>query len=231
MTPRRLGIVGGTFDPIHIGHVDAARLAYERLRLTDVWLLPTHVPPHRPQPCVSPFDRFAMTALACAGHTWLSAVPLELLRAGHSYTADTLTRLHSAGSSPSQIFFITGADAFAEIETWKQYPAVLDMAVFCVVARTGFGLDQLRQRLPGLANRWVRVNELDGVGTLDERAHGRGEHPVALLHGDLPDVSATAIRQRLRGGHGITGLVPELVEEYIARQHLYGPVVSDRPQL
>lgn len=231
MIRRRLGIVGGTFDPIHVGHIDAARLAYERLRLTEVWLLPTHVPPHRPQPGVSPFDRFAMTALACAHHSWLSAVPLELQRAGHSYTADTLARLHAEGTTSSQIFFITGADAFAEIETWKQYPVVLDMAVFCVVARTGLGLDELCQRLPGLAGRWVRVTEAAGLEALDARAHAGGRHPVALLHGELPDVSATEIRGRLRDGNSITGLVPDLVEEYIARQRLYRPLAPDRSQL
>jgi nicotinate-nucleotide adenylyltransferase len=218
-----VGLLGGTFDPVHQGHIAAAHLVRERLGLTQVWLMPTHVPPHRSQePRVSPFHRFAMTALACAGQTGLTALPLELEQPGISYTADTLARLHERQVAASQIFFITGADAFAEIATWKRYPTVLDMAIFTVVGRTTLSLDAVEARLPDLAPRWVRVRDANDREALLRRAVSEVPRPIALLEGTLPDVSATAVRDRLRAGQSISGLVPELVAEYIFRHHLYG---------
>lgn len=217
-----VGLLGGTFDPIHLGHIAAAHLVRERLGLPQVWLMPTHRPPHRSQePRVSPFHRFAMTALACAGQTGLTALPLELEHPGVSFTADTLTRLHEREITASQIFFITGADAFAEIATWKRYPTVLDMATFTVVGRTSLSLDAVEARLPELASRWVRVRDARDGEALLRRAASDRPRPVALLEGTLPDVSATAVRERLRTGQSVTGLVPDLVAEYIFRHHLY----------
>lgn len=222
MNTHPVGLLGGTFDPIHLGHIAAAQLVRERLGLAQVWLMPTHVPPHRHlEPGVSPFHRFAMTALACAGREGLTALPLELEQPGVSYTADTLSRLHERDIAPSQIFFIAGADAFAEIATWKLYPDVLDMAVFTVVGRTTLSLDAVEARLPDLAPRWVRVGTASDREALLRRAAAEGPRPIVLLEGTLPDVSATAIRKRLRAGQSIAGLVPDLVAEYILRHHLY----------
>lgn len=223
MSGPRIGLLGGTFDPIHAGHVSAAQLVRDRLGLDAVWLMPTHVPPHRSQqPQVSPFHRYGMTALACAGRPWLSASPLELEHPGPSYTADTLARLHARGVSASHIFFITGADAFAEIATWKRYPDVLDMAVFTVVGRTTLSLDGLTARLPSLAARWMHVSGEPDRVAIRRRAGDDGPQPIVLIEGSLPDVSATEVRGRLRRGLPIDGLVPDLVAEYISRQRLYG---------
>lgn len=217
-----VGLLGGTFDPIHVGHIAAAHLVRERLGLTQVWLMPTHVPPHRSlEPRVSPFHRFAMAALACAGQTGLTALPLELEQPGVSYTADTLARLHARAVEASQIFFIAGADAFAEIATWKRYPSVLDMAIFTVVGRTTLSLDALEARLPELASRWVRVRDTNDGEALLRRAASEVPRPIALLEGELPNVSATVVREHLRAGRSVTGLVPDLVGEYIFRHHLY----------
>src|SRR5436190_20557977 len=153
----RLGILGGTLDPVHVGHVATARAARHALGLDRALLLPSRVPPHRPiQPAASPFHRFAMTALAVNGIDGLEASDAELIAPGTSYTADTLERFHSAGLSAAQIFFILGADAFAEIETWNRYPQVLDLANFAVVARPGYDTTRLIDSLPSLAPRVLR---------------------------------------------------------------------------
>jgi nicotinate-nucleotide adenylyltransferase len=150
----RIGILGGTLDPIHCGHLAAAAAARDTFDLPRVLVIPSHVPPHRPvQPVASPYHRFAMAALAVSGMPRVEACDDELRAEGPSYTADTLERLHRRGYGPSQIFFVTGADAFAEIATWKRYPEVLDLAHFVVVSRPGYAIDALAERLSDLRER------------------------------------------------------------------------------
>src|SRR5207248_10043934 len=115
MPSRRLGILGGTFDPIHCGHVDTARVAESALGLTELLIVPSHTPPHRPEPVASAYHRFAMVALVVASRPRWRASDLELRTAAPSYTASTLDRLRSAGYAATELFFIVGADAFAEI--------------------------------------------------------------------------------------------------------------------
>ena len=129
MPGRRLGVLGGTFDPIHCGHVDAAHAAAAALGLTDLIVVPSFIPPHRPQPIASSYHRFAMVALAVAGRRGWRASDLELRAEGPSYTSATLDRLHAGGWRPDEIFFITGADAFGDIATWRDYPALLEQAM------------------------------------------------------------------------------------------------------
>ena len=134
----RIGILGGTFDPVHTGHVDTALAAQRALALDRVLVLPSGTPPHRASPpAASRFHRFAMAALAVTGLPGLMVSDLEIGHTGPCYTFDTLARLHATGLAAAQIFFITGADAFAEIETWSRYPQVLEMANFVVVSRPG----------------------------------------------------------------------------------------------
>ena len=151
----RIGILGGTLDPIHVGHLETALAARQALALDRVIVLPSRVPPHRQhQPVASRYHRFAMAALAVDGVDGLSVSDIELRAPEPSYTADTLERFReSSGLPASQIFFITGADAFAEIETWHRYPEVLDLSHFVVVSRPGCPVEALREQLPALAPR------------------------------------------------------------------------------
>src|SRR5881392_2574236 len=160
MIARRLGILGGTFDPIHGGHVDAARAVESALRLTDMLIVTSHIPPHRPQPFASPYHRFAMVALVVAEHSRWRASDLELRAAAPSYTSCTLDRLHAAGYRPTELFFIVGADAFGEIESWRDYPSIFDRAHFAVVSRPGFVVADLARRLPALAPRMIPVTSV-----------------------------------------------------------------------
>jgi nicotinate-nucleotide adenylyltransferase len=213
----RIGILGGTLDPIHCGHLDAAIAAREALQLTQVRVLPSRVPPHRAiQPVASPFHRFAMSALAVNGLDRLIASDAELCVTGPSYTADTLDRMRQSGVDPLQIFFITGADAFAEIATWHRYPEVLNLAHFVVVSRPGHAMDDMRRRLPALSSRMRSAAD-----AIREGARALGNPSILLIETITRDVSSTGIRERLRRGDSIGGLVPPAVERHIYQHGLY----------
>jgi nicotinate-nucleotide adenylyltransferase len=202
---KRLGVLGGTFDPIHFGHLDAAEAAKAGLTLDDVLFVPSHDPPHRAvDPLATAFHRFALVALAIDGHAGYRVSDVELRREGPSYTVTTLRELHQAGWKASQIFFILGADAFAEIATWHQYPAVLDCANFAVISRPGAKLEAVPAR-------------------------PRTEHGTGIYHVEARtrDVSSTTIRARLAAGQAIDDLVPAAVARHIRVHHLYG-AVDDR---
>jgi nicotinate-nucleotide adenylyltransferase len=215
--PGRTGILGGTFDPVHEGHVAAAEAACAALALDRVLLLPSHLPPHRPsQPRASAFHRFAMLSLAIGGHPQLAASDVELLLAGPSFTAVTLRRLLEIGYQASQLFFIIGTDAFAEIASWHDFPAVLDLAHFVVISRPGQSFDVLHRRLPALVPR-MRVG--GGPAGIGETGHGC---LVFLVNAATPDVSSTAIRERAARGDSLGGLVVPEVERHIRKHGLYG---------
>lgn len=210
---RRLGILGGTLDPIHVGHLETALAARLALGLTEVVIMPSRIPPHRVHgPAASTFHRFAMAALAVNDLEAVRVSDEELASGGPSYTARTLERIGARGFDPSQIFFITGADAFAEIETWYRFPAVLELAHFVVVSRPGAPVATVAERVPRLRGRM-------------KAAGGAGDVPcepsILLIDARTPDVSSTDIRRRVRAGESIQGLVPRPVELHILRHGLY----------
>lgn len=196
----KLGVLGGTFDPIHVGHIAAADAAQQGLGLDSVMLVPSRISPHRNDPTsAGAEDRFAMVRLAAAERSGWVASRIELDREGPSYTYDTLKALATPGT---QIFFITGADAFAEIATWSRYPAVLDLANFVVVSRPGITLDSLHERVPSAFS-------------------SRSSTRVILVEATTPDVSSTEIRRRGHVGDTLHGLVPDAVAGYIQAHRLY----------
>jgi nicotinate-nucleotide adenylyltransferase len=203
--PDRLGILGGTFDPIHFGHLDVADAARRAMSLDQVWLIPSCDPPHRPaDPVASAFHRFALVALAIQGNDALRVSDIEVTRTGPSYSVDTLRALAGMGWRPSQLFFILGSDAFAEIATWHQFPAVLDAANFVVMARPGTSLDTAIARTPSLGDRL-------GTSIFPVEAHTRA-------------VSSSTIRARLAARQPIDDLVPTAVARHIVAHHLYEAV-------
>jgi len=208
----RMGLLGGTFDPIHLGHLAAAHAAQRALRLDRVRLVPAARPPHRPDsPRASEYHRLEMLRRAIAGTAGWEVSDLELRRDGPSYTYDTLAHLHREGLTPLQLFFITGTDAFAEIATWHRYPEVLDAAHFAVVTRPGFTLPALQARVPSLADRMIEPAELDAASA----------PRILLIESPTPDVSSTDIRERAARGESLTDLVPPEVAAYISQHHLY----------
>jgi nicotinate-nucleotide adenylyltransferase len=212
---RRLGLLGGTFDPVHYGHLDAAEAARTALALDEVWLVPSHIPPHRPQdPIATPYHRFALAVLAVADRVPYRVSDMELRRTGRTYTVDTLRSLHEQGWTCSQLFFILGTDAFAEIATWHEYPDVLDAANFVVIARPGTTVDEALSRTPTLRSRVCTPEALEREFTAR----------IVVIAAATRDVSSTTIRERLRAARPIGDLVPPAVGRHILTHHLYGAV-------
>jgi len=214
---RRLGVLGGTFDPIHFGHLDAAEAARASLELDEVLFIPAHDPPHKPaDPRASAFHRFALIALAIQDWPGYRASDMELTREGASYTVDTLRALHGCRWRAPQLFFILGADAFADIAAWREFPAVLDLAHFAVIARPGATPDEALARTPDLRSR-ARLPA--------SRAWNHEEGTaIYLVEARTRDVSSTTIRERLAERKAIDDLVPAAVARHIASHHLYGAV-------
>ena len=205
---RRLGVLGGTFDPIHYGHLRAGEAAATALTLDEIRVIPLRDPPHRAlDPRASAFHRFALCALAIEGKPTWRMSDAEVTRTGLSYTAHTLHALHAEGWKPSQIFVILGSDAFAEIATWYDFPAVLTSANYAVVARPGTTLKAA----------WDRF---DPAGVQDPSLSG-GATGFFRVETKTPDVSSTDIRGRLAAGLSIDDLVPPPVARYILNHRLY----------
>jgi nicotinate-nucleotide adenylyltransferase len=223
----RLGLLGGTFDPIHRGHLDAAHAARRMLLLDQVLFVPAHVPPHRARgPHASAYHRFAMTAIAVLDAEGFLASDAELGRPGPSFSADTLRRFGEDGWHPWELFFITGVDAFAEIATWREYPGLLGLAHFVVVTRPGHAAEELRERLPALAPRFVRGAER-GPATLPL---GGPDTAIVLLDAPTTAISSTEVRQRLAANQAVSDVMPAGVARYIRQHRLYEPLPA-APQL
>lgn len=209
---RRIGLLGGTFDPIHTGHLDVARAAQRELELTAIHLIPSQVPPHRPQPVASAFHRFAMASIAVAGAKGWRASDLELRMAPPSYTAHTLRHYHERGYTPDELFFLIGADAFKDIHQWHDYPSILDAARFVVVSRPGY--------------QQVRLSA--DSQTADSQTVLRQSDRAIFVRAETMDVSSSAIRRARAEGRPIDGLVPPGVQQHIEQHGLYTPMPPDR---
>ena len=211
---RRIGILGGTFDPIHHGHIELAAAAQAALSLTEVLIIPSSVPPHRPLPVASAFHRFAMVSMAIGGRAGWTASDIELLRGFSSYTVDTIQWFRKHGFAARELFFIIGADAFAEIESWKDFPGFLDEAHFVVVSRPGCPVEALPERLPALSARMTEP-------FLDPQLLSGPS--IILIDAITVDVSSSAIRRRCAVGETIVGLVDPAVQQHIEQHGLYAP--------
>lgn len=216
-TGERIGIMGGTFNPVHNGHIHAAEAAADRFGLDRVLLIPSYFPPHKDSPDLAPArDRLRMLELACAGHPRLTPSDIEVKARGKSYSILTLRKIRRLHPQAG-LFFILGADAFAEIETWKDYGQVLEQCPFIVTSRPGSDLAAAVSVLGGrLRDRTVVV----GPG---ERFQD-GFFPnarVFLMTFDALNISSTDIRRRLRQSLSVAGLVPPAVDEYLEHRHLY----------
>jgi nicotinate-nucleotide adenylyltransferase len=213
----RLGVLGGTFDPIHHGHLDVADAAASALQLARVLVVPSRTPPHRHPPRVSAAHRFAMAALAVEDRPLLRVSDLEMDTEGPSYTSITLDRLSAQGVDLGEVYFLTGADAFRDIATWHQYPAILDRCQFVAVSRPGCSAASLPTLLPALAPR-MRTPAVAGGG----------ERGIFLVDAPTAAVSSTEVRRRIREGLDITGMVPTAVAAHIARHELYRSVPTGK---
>lgn len=196
----RLGILGGTFDPPHNGHLLIAQATRRALELARVIFMPAHQPPHKMDEHVSPLaDRLAMLRLAVDDLPQFEISLLEVERQGPSYTVDTLRELRRDLGERAELYFIMGMDSLANFATWHQPAEIVKLAKLAVLSRPGYAadLDALEARVPGVKNSVVFV--------------------------DAPetDVSASEIRARAAAGESIRSLVPPAVADYIERHQLY----------
>jgi nicotinate-nucleotide adenylyltransferase len=212
----RFGILGGTFDPIHLGHCRLAEETGEDLKLERVFLIPAAAPPHKERKPITSFQhRLEMVRIAAQGSPLLEALDLEGRRLGLSYSIETLRELHEGFKPDPEIFFILGMDAFLEIDTWKEYERLFDYAHFVVIDRPGFGLEGLE---PFLLSLGVHFRK-EGEGGPFVAPSG---YTIAGRKATLMDISSTMIREKASAGKSFRFLVPEAVRSYITENGLYG---------
>jgi len=209
-----IGIFGGTFDPIHFGHLRPALELREHLALSEVRFIPASVPPHRGEPSASPLQRLAMLRLALQGVEGMSVDERELLRQGPSYMADTLRSLrHEAGERP--LVLLLGLDAFLGLASWHEWHSIIGLAHIAVARRPGWDSTGL-QGNAALEQLW-REHACDDVSQLHHSPAGR----IVMVDVTPLAISATAIRAQLWQGGSPRFLLPDCVLDYIERNKLY----------
>ena len=211
----KLGILGGTFDPVHLGHLRMALEAAEDLGLDRVDLVPAGVPPHKergPGACFA--DRLAMVRMGTEGVPLLGGCDLEGRREGASYTILTLEELHRSHPGDLDLYFVIGTDAFLEIRTWKDYRSLFDHAHFVLIDRPGVHSEALETFLDSLDV------SLEPLGP-DVYRVGKGGNRLFRRTGTFLDISSTRVRETVRRGRSIRFLVPSEVERFIMEKGLY----------
>ena len=192
---KRIGIMGGTFDPIHYGHLVTAEEVRVKFGLTDVIFVPSGSPPHkigRKITCVE--HRYLMTVLATVTNLFFSVSRIEIDREGPSYAIDTITQLRNMAGNKTELYFITGADAFLQMDKWYKAEELVKMCNFVAATRPGYPIERLDNRF----SKFIEIVEVPALS-----------------------ISSTDIRKRVKEGRSIKYLLPEAVEDYIFKNGLY----------
>lgn len=211
-----IGIMGGTFNPVHLGHLRAAEEVAESLQLKQVIFMPAAIPPHKSALGLVSFDhRYRMLELAVNGNPLFVLSDLEHQRPGKSYSVETLTQLSSQYGADDDLYFVLGIDAFLELPTWKNYRELFNLCNFVVVARPGFAPESLDSMLKSqIGDSYVFDSHIQGY------VHPN-QYVVYYREITLLDISSSDIRNLLASSHSVRYLVPEKVEHYIRQQGLY----------
>lgn len=201
MSKRKIGIMGGTFDPIHNVHLILAENAYREYGLDKVVILPSSHPPHKKEAAVTPAeDRINMIRLACQDVPYFQPSEFEMERSGYSYTSDTLALLHEQHPD-TEYYFIMGGDSLFEIESWHQPEKIMQQCIILAGIRNGISMDDFVGRAYALMMKY--------------RAD------IRILNVPDLEISSTMLRKRIRDGLSIRYLVPDSVEQYIREHRLY----------
>ena len=212
-----VGILGGTFDPIHFGHLRLAQEAAQALKLGGVRFVPSATPPHRALPRVSAEHRLEMVGLALRGNPLFSVDARELRRAGPGYTVDTLSELRRELGTMAPICLLVGADAFLDLATWSRWHQLFELAHIVVAHRPGYPVDTWQHRMPQPLAREYGVRTMaQPLSVHLAPAGGIVVVPIAAL-----DISSTRIRECLQTGTSPRYLLPDSVLDYIERNTLY----------
>jgi nicotinate-nucleotide adenylyltransferase len=212
-----IGIFGGTFDPIHYGHLRLAEEIIETAKLAEVRFLPSGTPPHRGRPGADPRHRVEMARLAVAGNSRFIVDDRETLRAGPGYTYDTLTEVRKEIGNQRPIALMLGADAFLELATWHRWHALFDLTHVIVAYRPGFPIDTWQSRMPEpLAHEYAARHMQQPLAVHLAPAGG-----IAAVSMTGLDISATFVRSAVHAGSSPRYLLPDAVLDYIRAQGLY----------
>jgi nicotinate-nucleotide adenylyltransferase len=220
---KRIALYGGSFDPVHAGHITVARRLLKLFALDSVLFIPAHVAPHKRETRVTPaLQRYAMLVLATQGEAQLKVSSIEIDAPERPYTVDTLSRLQTELGREAQLFFIMGADSWMEITTWREWERVLSLANHIVVTRPGYEVSAAHVT-PSIRERVIDLQGADEDRVKREVDRNDGLK-IYITDAVRMDVSATAIRKLLREGDReaeIAGLVPPAVAEFIRKYRLY----------
>jgi nicotinate-nucleotide adenylyltransferase len=217
MRAKRAAIYGGTFDPVHNGHLKVARGVQQSFGLDELFFVPASEPPHKRGAGISSaFHRFAMLALATEQDERLRVSTIELDQPERPYAVETVARMQEQLGSDCRLFFVMGADSWSEITTWREWQRLLSMCDHIVVTRPGYELGS-----PPAGAQVIDARGRTGaeIKTLVERSAAPG---IFLTDFVFEDVSATAIRAAARNGEGLAKMTPPAVAEYIRKYRLYG---------
>ena len=217
MSTGPIGIIGGTFDPVHYGHLRLAEELGETLKLGEVRLIPSGTPPHCSAPQVAAAHRLAMVRLAVSGNPRFTVDEREVRRAGPAYTFDTLAELRAEAGESRSLVLLLGADAFLEFATWHRWHEIFGLAHVAVAHRPGYPVERWAERMPQpLAREYSERLIQQPLAT-----HLRPAGSVMVVPFTALDISATAIRDLLRAGASPRYLLPASVLDYIQSNKLY----------
>jgi nicotinate-nucleotide adenylyltransferase len=215
--PERIGLLGGTFDPVHFGHLRIAQEALERFDLERVEFIPSNIPPHKPSRATTgTAHRLAMLRLALQGNPRFILSQAETHREGVSYLVDTLSTMRGNRPGNTALYFLMGMDSFLEISTWHRYPELFSFSNFVVLSRPGYPRPNLREVVSGeVADRFV-----ESAGEPPALEHDSGNR-ILFQETTALAISASDIRRGIRAGRSIRYLLPDPVREYILQNRLY----------
>lgn len=198
----KIGIMGGTFNPIHNGHIEMMQKAMQEMGLDDILLIPTGNPPHKPEEVILPkYDRYELCLLSAVSYDNILVSSIEIERSGFTYTIDTLRELERLYGSKNKFYFIIGGDTVFQLESWKEYKEVFKRCEFIAFGRENLDSQELLNKIEDMRNEYkVRIKYIDS---------------------GISGVSSSEIRERLIKGQSIEGMVPDSVGEYLLRHGLY----------
>ena len=211
----KIGLFGGTFNPVHLGHLRAAEEVREKFGLEKTIFIPAHVPPHKKDSAVPAQHRFEMVRAALEDNPYFAVSDIELRRQGNSYSFDTIGHFTCEYGPDAELFFIMGIDAFREIHTWKQYPEFFSLCNFVVMSRPGRHETEPEKNIP---DDFPAMFSFNPDGRFYEHLSGRRVYFSGI---SLLDISSTGVRQAVRDGRSVKYLVPDSVAGYILSHNLY----------
>lgn len=217
MKTERIGLFGGTFNPIHSGHIRAIEIVQKKFSLDKILIIPSYIPPHKKSDGIaSPKNRLKMVKLAACSSSIFVPSSIEIEEKTKSYSIITLNKIKNLYPN-AYIFFILGIDAFLEIHTWKDYEKVLDQCFFVVVSRYGYKLEDAKGILEGkYDNRMLKLPRSQKCIEKNLTSFKIFLLPILGL-----DITSSEVRGRIKKGGSIDGLVPEAVKNYIKNKKLY----------